>query len=159
VIPVLSLTIGIAANTVVFSAVSGLLLEGMHGVPNARRIVEVGTRRDGSGFYGFSYPDFLDLREQASTLAEVAGYKYQMFTLSRGDAGVRAFGLLVSANYFDVVGVQAFRGRTFLREEDTGLDAHPVAVLSFDFWQNRWGGDPDVVGSTVYVSRQPYRIG
>jgi len=158
VIPVLSLTIGIAANTVVFSAVSGLLLEGMHGVPNARRIVEVGTRRDGSGFYGFSYPDFLDLREQASTLAEVAGYKYQMFTLSRGDAGVRAFGLLVSANYFDVVGVQAFRGRTFLREEDTGLDAHPVAVLSFDFWQNRWGGDPDVVGSTVYVSRQPYTV-
>ena len=157
-IPVLSLTIGIAANTVVFSAVSGLLLEGMHGVPNARRIVEVGTRRDGSGFYGFSYPDFLDLREQASTLAEVAGYKYQMFTLSRGDAGLRAFGLLVSANYFDVVGVQAFRGRTFLREEDTGLDAHPVAVLSFDFWQNRWGGDPDVVGSTVYVSRQPYTV-
>ena len=158
VIPVLSLTIGIAANTVVFSAVSGLLLEGMHGVPNARRIVEVGTGWDGSGFDGFSYPDFLDVREQASTLAEVAGYKYQMFTLSRGDAGVRALGLLVSANYFDVLGVQAFRGRTFLREEDTGLDAHPVAVLSFDFWQNRWGGDPDVVGSTVYVSRQPYTV-
>ncbi len=158
VIPVLSLTIGIAANTVVFSGVNGLLLEGTNGVPNAKRLVEVGTGRDGSGFDGFSYPDFIDLREQAAALAEVAGYKYQMFTLNRGDAGVRAFGLLVSANYFDVMGVRAFRGRTFLPEEDADFDGHPVAVLSFDFWHNRWGGDPNVVGSTVYVSRQPYTV-
>ncbi len=157
-IPVLSLTIGIGANTVVFSTLNVLLLQRMSGVPYAARVVEVGTGRDGAGFRELNYPDFLDLREQSATLDEIAGYKYQMFTLSRGEAGVRAFGLLVSANYFNVLGVRALHGRTFLPEEDRDLDAHPVAVLSHSFWQNRWGADPDVVGSTVYLSRQPYTV-
>jgi predicted permease len=157
-IPVLSLTIGIGANTVVFSALNKLLLQGMGGVPNAARAVEIGTGTNGAGFRELNYPDILDLREQSTVLDEVAGYKYQMFTLSRGEAGVRAFGLLVSANYFDVLGVRALHGRTFLPEEDRDLDAHPVAVLSYSFWQNRWGADPDVVGSTVYLSRQPYTV-
>jgi len=157
-IPVLSLTIGIGANTVVFSASNKLLLQGMGGVPNAARVVEIGTGRDGAGFSELNYPEFLDLREQATALDQIAGYKYQMFTLSRGEAGVRAFGLLVSANYFDVLGVRAAHGRTFLPDEDEDLDAHPVAVLSHAFWQNRWGADPDVVGSTVYLSRQSYTV-
>jgi predicted permease len=157
-IPVLSLSVGIGASTVIFSGANVLLFQGMRGVPNANRMVEIWTGRNGVGFRELNYPDFLDLRDQATGLKEIAGYKYQMLTLSRGDAGERALGLLVSANYFDVLGVRALKGRTFLPEEDRDLGAHPVAVLSHSFWHNRWGADPDVVGSTVYLSRQPYTV-
>ena len=158
VVPVLSLSIGIGANTVIFSGANTLLLQGLHGVPNSDRIIEIGTSSNGVGFYEFCYPDFLDLREMSTTLQEIAGLKYEIFTLSRGDAGDRAFGLLVSANYFDVLGARAALGRTFLPAEDRELDANPVLVLSHRFWSNQWGADPDVVGSTVYLSRQPYTV-
>ena len=157
-IPVLSLCIGIGVNTVVFSTLNVFLLQETGGIRNANRMVEVGTGRNGVGFSEFNYPDFLDLREQSTVLAEVSGYKYQMLTLSRGEAGERVFGLLVSANYFDLLGVSASFGRTFLPEEDSGANDHPVIVLSHAFWQSRWGGDTDVVGSTVYLSRQPYTV-
>lgn len=157
-VPILSLSIGIGANTVIFSGVNTLLLQGLRGVPNSDRIVEIGTSRNGVGFYEFCYPDFLDLREMSTTLQEIAGIKYEVFTLSRGGAGDRAFGLLVSANYFEVLGARAAIGRTFLPDEDRELDANPVLVLSHRFWNNQWGADPDVVGSTVYLSRQPYTV-
>ncbi len=155
-IPVLSLAIGIGANTAIFSAVNRLLLRGVDGIPNASRMVDLGGGRDGAN--SLSYPDFLELRSQADPFQEIAGTDFRILTLSQGDAGERVFGLLVSANFFEVLGVRAARGRTFLPEEDEGPDEHPVTVLSHGFWMNYLGGDPDVVGSTVYVSRQPYTV-
>mgnify|MGYP006277525195 CR=1 FL=1 len=157
-VSVASLAVGIGATTTIFSAVDHFLLRSPPGIPNADRMVEVGRGRDGSGFDSFSYPDFLDLRREADPLEELAGYSMQMLTLSRGERGDRAFGLLVSANYFRVLGVQAHLGRTFLPEEDAGVDEHPVAVVSHGYWQNRLGGNRDVVGSTLYVSRRPYTV-
>ncbi|MGD2123803.1 MAG: ABC transporter permease, partial [Gemmatimonadota bacterium] len=157
-IPVISLAIGIGANTTIFSIVNRFLLRSAEGVPNASRVVELGRGRDGAGFDSFSYPDFLDLRQQAEPLEALAGMEARILTLSRGDAGERALGMLVSANFFDVLGVKAASGRTFSPEEDEGVDEHPVVVLSHQFWKNRWGGDPDILGSTVYVSRKPYTV-
>jgi predicted permease len=153
---VLSLAIGIGANTAIFSAVNHLLLRGMDGIPNASRMVEIGAGRTGDS--SLSYPDFLAIREQGSPLEEAAGFDMRILTLSRGEAGDRVFGMLVSANYFDVLGITAAQGRTFLAEEDEGPDQHPVVVLSHTFWQGRLGGDPGLVGSTVYVNRQPYDV-
>ncbi len=155
-VPLLSLTIGIGANTAIFSGVSRLLLRNMEGVPNASRIVEIGGGRDGSN--SLTYPDFLALREEADPLQEIAGFDLRIMTFSREEAGERVFGFLVSANYFEVLGLQAAMGRTFRPEEDEGADEHPVTVLSYQFWQNHLGGDPDVLNSTVYVSRQPYTV-
>jgi predicted permease len=157
-IPVLSLSIGIGANTAILSAVKKLFLDPPPGIPNADRMVEVGRGTDGDGFDTFSYPDFLDLRQEADPLAEVAAYELQMLTASRGDAGDRVFAMLVSANYFDVLGVRAARGRTFLPEEDEGFDEHPVVVLSHRYWDEGLGADPNIVGSTLYVSRRPYTV-
>jgi hypothetical protein len=89
-VSILSLTIGTGATTAIFSAVNQLQLRPLRGIPNASRMVEIGTGRSRADFDGFSYLDFLDLREQATVLDEVAGYKYQMLTLSRGRAGERA---------------------------------------------------------------------
>jgi predicted permease len=158
IVPVLSLAIGLGANTAIFSAVKSLLLSDPPGIPNAPQMVEVGLGRNGRGFDSFSYPDFLDLRTEAEPLAELAGMTMQMLTVSRGEAGDRAFAMLVSANFFNILGVRAAMGRTFLPEEDHGPDEHPVVVLSHQFWQEGMGGDPDILGSTVYVSRKPYLV-
>ena len=153
-----SLAVGIGANTAIFSVVDHFFLRPPPGIPNADRMVELGRGRDGAGFDSFSYPDFLDLREQAEPLRELAGYRMEMLTLSRGEEGERAFGFLVSANYFRLLGVSPHLGRTFTPEEDQGVNENPVAVLSHDYWQSRLGSDPDVVGSTLYVSRRPYTV-
>jgi predicted permease len=157
-IPVLSLSIGIGANTAIFTAVKRFILSPPEGIPNASRMVELGRGREGQGFDSFSYPDFLDLREEASPLEELAGYEMRMLTLSRGEAGERVFGMLVSANYFEVLGVRPHLGRAFLPEEDEGSGEHPVVVLGYDYWKARLGSDPGVVGSTIYVSRKPYTV-
>ena len=153
-----SLAVGIGANTAIVSVVDHFFIRPPPGIPNADRMVEVGRGRDGSGFDSFSYPDFLDLREEAEPLRELAGYRMQMLTLSRGEEGDRAFGLLVSANYFRLLGVRPHLGRAFTPEEDRGVNEHPVAVVSHDYWRSRLGGDPEVVGSTLYVSRRPYIV-
>ena len=155
-VPVLSLAIGIGANTAIFSAVNRLLLRGMDGVPNASRMVEIGGGRDGTNSLG--YQDFLVVREEADPLEEIAGFDFRILTMSGGEAGERVFGMLVSANYFEVLGLNAAQGRTFLPEEDEGPDEHPVVVLSHDFWWARMGGDPHLLGSVVYVNRQPYTV-
>ena len=154
-IPVLSLSVGIGANTAIFTAVDHFLLKAPEGIPNAERVVELGRGQLGRGFDSFSYPDFLDLRTEAAPLEELAGYEMRMLTLSQGEAGERVFGMLVSANYFEVLGVRPHLGRTFLPEEDEGWDEHPVVILGHDLWKARLGGDPDIVGSTLYVSRKP----
>lgn len=156
IVPVLSLSVGIGANTAIFSAINRLLLRGVEGVPNASRMVEVGGGLEGSS--SLSYPDFLAVREEADPLEEIAGYDFRVLTLSRGEAGERVFGMLVSSNYFDLLGVRAAWGRTFLPEEDQGADQHPVVVLSHTFWQSRLGGEPGIVGSRVYVNRHPYDV-
>jgi predicted permease len=158
IIPVLSLAIGIGANTAVFSVVNRYVLTPPDGIPNASRMVELGRGRDGDGFGSFSYPDLMDLRDEAAPLEELAGYSMEMLTLSRGEAGDRVLGLLTSANYFDLMGVRPHLGRTFLPEEDVGADEHPVVVLSYDAWRSSMGSDPEIIGSTVYVSRQPYTV-
>jgi predicted permease len=157
-VPVLSLALGIGANTAIFTLVNSFLLTSPEGIPNADRMIEVGRGRDGRGFDSFSYPDFVDLRREAEPIQELAGYQMQMLTLSRGEAGERVFGMLVSANYFDILGIQPALGRAFLPEEDQEPDTHPVLVLSYAVWNSRMGGDPDVVGSTVYLNRRPYTV-
>ena len=125
-----SLTIGIGANTAIFSAANRLLLRPPDGIPAPERVMELAP---GPNQGSWSYPDFLDLRTDTGPLESLAGYDMQQFSLARGDAGVRVFGLLVSANYFDVLGVTPAQGRFFVPEEDEGLGEHRVAIVSYGF--------------------------
>ncbi|MBT8396937.1 MAG: ABC transporter permease, partial [Gemmatimonadetes bacterium] len=150
-----SLAIGIGANTAIFSAVNRLLLRPPDGIPEPGRVVELGV---GTDFGSWAYQDFLDVRAGAEPLEEVAAYDFQAMSLSQGGEGVRTFGMIVSANYFQVFGTVPSQGRFFFPEEDVGLGEHRVAVVSHDFWLSRLGGNPEVIGSTVQLNRETFQV-
>lgn len=153
-----SLAIGIGANTAVFSAANELLVRPLPGIPNYERVVELGRTDRGSGFDTFSYPDFLDIREEIPSLAAAAAFTIEIMSVSREAEGVRAAGFHVSPAYFEILGATPALGRFFLPEEDIGVGQHFVAVVSHAFWTERLGRDPDVIGSTLYLNRLAYTV-
>lgn len=154
----LSLAIGVGATSAVFSVANSLLLRPPPGIGEPERVVEVGRTMDGRGFDTFTYPDFLDYRAQAEPLQELAGWRFEQLSYAAGGEAVRVQGLLVSANYFDAVGVRPARGRFFLPEEDENPGAHPVAVVSYRFWRDRLDADPAVLARTLDLNRQSYAV-
>src|SRR5205814_7006343 len=105
-----------------------------------------------------SWPDFQDL-QRAATLADAfIAEKITGTTLSIGDRAERAPGSIVSANYFDAIGVRPMLGRGFEPGEDAGRNAHPVAVISYQMWQDRFRGDPAVIGKTQVPAGLPHTI-
>ena len=156
----LCLTLGIGANAAVFSWIEGILLRPYPLVVDQDRLVAVtgtnrGARPDRDDV---SWPDWIDL-QRSSTLADAfIAEKITGTTLSVGDRAERATGSMVSANYFDAIGVRPILGRGFEAGEDSGRNAHPVAVISYETWQNRFRGDPDVVGKTQVLAGLPHTI-
>ena len=146
---ILCLTLGIGANAAVFSWIEGILFRPYPAVTHQERLVAVGgTSRGEARGTPLSWPDYLDL-ERSSTLCEtIFVSKITGTTLSIGDRAERTIGSIVSANYFDAIGVHPILGRGFLAGEDVGQSAHPVAVISYKLWQGRFEGDPAIVGKT-----------
>jgi putative ABC transport system permease protein len=156
-VAVLSLGIGIGANTTIFSAVDVFMLRPLP-YPDSDRLYTVWTtnRERGWNQVSFSVPDFVDLRERSRTLS-VSVADGASFNLSEGDHPERVGGGRVSSNYFEVLGVQPAMGRGFTADEERE-GAQRVAVISDGLWQRRFGGDPGVLGSTVLVDGEPHTI-
>ncbi|PYQ90390.1 MAG: permease [Acidobacteria bacterium] len=159
VLAIVCLTLGIGANIAVFSWIEGILLRPYPLVVDQDRLFAVtGTNRGAPGHTDVSWPDWLDL-QRASTLAEAfIGEKITGTTLSIGDRAERASGSMVSANYFDAIGVRPVLGRSFEPGEDSGRNAHPVTVISYEMWRDRFHGDPGVIGKTQVLSGLPHTI-
>ena len=159
VLAIVCLTLGIGANVAVFSWIEGILLRPYPLVVDQDRLFAVtGTNRGAPGHTDVSWPDWLDL-QRASTLAEAfIGEKITGTTLSIGDRAERASGSMVSANYFDAIGVRPVLGRSFEPGEDSGRNAHPVTVISYEMWRDRFHGDPGVIGKTQVLSGLPHTI-
>ena len=159
VLAIVCLTLGIGANVAVFSWIEGILLRPYPLVVDQDRLFAVtGTNRGAPGHTDVSWPDWLDL-QRASTLAEAfIGEKITGTTLSIGDRAERASGSMVSANYFDAIGVRPVLGRSFEPGEDSGRNAHPVTVISYEMWHDRFHGDPGVIGKTQVLSGLPHTI-
>jgi predicted permease len=157
-IAVLSVAIGIGANAALFSFLNAILLRPIQGIEAPERVVELSATSPRRGFESFSYPDFLELRAAETPIEHLAGWNIEPMSMNVGGAGVRVTAMYVSAPYFDVVGVRAAQGRTFLPEEDEGFGQHPVVVVSHRFWTDELGGDPDVLGATLELNRAPYAI-
>jgi putative ABC transport system permease protein len=146
---ILCLTLGIGANAAVFSWIEGILFRPYPAVAHQERLVAIGgTSRDEPRGAPLSWPDFQDLQRSCTLCETLFVSKITGTTLSIGDRAERTTGSIVSANYFDAIGVPPMLGRGFLPGEDQGQSAHPVAVISHQLWQGRFKGDPAIVGKT-----------
>ena len=155
VVAVLSLGLGIGANTAIFSLVNALLLRPMP-VAQPHEIVSVYTS-DFSGplFGASSYPDYQDFR-RLDALAGLVAWAPTPVALSQDGGHQRLFAEMVSASYFDVLGVRPVLGRGFVPEEDTAPAA--VAVISHALWQGGFGADPAIVGKSLVLNGTPFQV-
>src|SRR5579884_1878635 len=136
---ILCLVLGIGSNAAVFSWVEGILLDPYPAVAHQERLLMLATTRHGeAGYSGFSWPDLQDIQRSCTLCDAVVAEKIVGITLSIGDRAESGAGSLVSSNYFDALGIRPVLGRGFRPEEDFGRNAHPVTVISYQLWQNRF---------------------
>ena len=157
IVGVVSLALGIGANTAIFSLVNTVLLRSLL-VDRPEEVVAVHLRGKNDSMGAFSYPNYKDVRDQNDVLSGLVAYRFVPLSVSRGGNNERVWGYLVSGNYFDVLGVRPVKGRWFLPEEDVTRNTHPVAVVSYESWQRRFGGDPNLVGSDLLVNSHQFRV-
>ncbi len=156
-VAVLCLTLGIAATTSVFSWIEGILLRPFPQVARQERMAAI-TGTDRNGRTDVSWPDFQDLKKNCKLVDAFIAEHIGGALLNIGDRAERATGSVVSSNYFDVLGIRPILGRTFEPSEDTGRNAHPVTVISYDAWQNRYHGDRAIIGRQQRLNGVPYTI-
>jgi predicted permease len=154
----LALALGICANTTIFSFINGLILRPLTGVTDPDRLVAVFTSDYSSGLYGgSSYPDYVDLRDQADVFENLAAFDQTVLNMSGKNEAERLRGFVVTGNYFNVLGIRAQLGRTLQPSDDQPANAAPV-VISDSLWQRRFSADPGVVGKTLRLNDNLYTI-
>lgn len=155
---VLTLALGIGANTAIFSIVEGVLLRRLpYRAPNRLVTVTQAAPKAGQSSLGFSVPDFMDFRARNRAFVAMSEYHSMWFILLGRSEPERVQTGVVSDNFFDMLGVKPLLGRTFLPGEDKP-GAAPVLVLSYDYWQRSFGGDPHVVGRVFEMNNKPHTV-
>jgi predicted permease len=153
---VITLALGVGANALVFSIVNGLLLRPLP-VERPDRLVFV----QGNSGPANSYPNYVDLRDRNTTLEGLIAYRIAPMSVEfAGVSGppARRWGYLATGNYFDVLGVRPAAGRFFHAADDRRPGAAPLAVISYDEWLARYGGNPGAIGSTIRINTFTYTI-
>jgi putative ABC transport system permease protein len=155
----LMLALGIGINTTVFCWLEALVWRPLPGVRAPQDLVSIIPSYRGDFRFGaFPYPDFDELTKLDDVFDGVLGSAYADAILSIHGRSEWVFGRLVTANAFEVLGVNPERGRFFLPGEDRGEGAHPVLVVSHAFWQRRLGGSAEIIGTTIWLNRHPFTI-
>jgi predicted permease len=155
---ILTLALGIGANTAIFTAVNALIFRPLP-VERPNELVFLNMRGLNNEFPVQSYPNYIDLRDRNKVLTGLAGYRVAPVSFSRGDSNnARIWSYEVTGNYFDVLGVGAARGRVLGPEDDRVRLGHPVAVISYACWQLRFAGDPGVLGSKIKLNGMDYSV-
>ena len=157
-VAVITLALGIGANTAIFSGVSAFLMKPLS-VPNPGNLVRPSEIAEDRGVTDeFSYPDFVDYRDQSTSYTGLAAEDMLQAAINAENQNDVIWGQVVSANYFDVVEVKPILGRTFLPDEDKNVGANAVVVLSHSFWQRRLASDPNIVGKTVSLNNRAFQV-
>jgi macrolide transport system ATP-binding/permease protein len=160
---ILCLTVGIGATSAVFSWIEGILLRPFPSVVHQERMMAVaGTYRGLAGAPGsstdVSWPDFQDLQKYCQLFDAFIVDRIMGVTLTIGDRADRTTGSVVSANYFDALGIRPILGRGFEPSENAGRNAHPVTVISYRMWTERFHSDPGIIGKTQMLNGMPHTI-
>ncbi|MBV8834267.1 MAG: ABC transporter permease [Acidobacteriaceae bacterium] len=163
-VAVLSLALGIGANTTIFTVVNAILLNPLP-VRDISRVVQVDTvdartiiTQANATKQGMSYQNFQDYAKHNQVFTDLACIAAPPLTWSNGATPTQLQGELVSANYFELLGLHPAAGRFFTRDEDRKPDGNNVAVVSYSFWANRFGADPNLVGKTLILNAVPYTV-
>jgi len=158
-IVVATLALGIGANAAMFSLTDRVLLQTLP-VANPDQLAVLVTRSpaESEGDDSFSYPMYQDLRDRNDVFSGViAGGSVEM-NVSYGDQTTRVSAALVSGNYFDVLGVRPYAGRLLTQDDDRNPGAHPVAVISYPFWESRFGKDRSIIGKTILANEHAVTV-
>jgi len=155
-IAVLTLALGIGANTALFSVVNGVLLNPLP-YPHSDRLVVVYGRIAGLDSGPIEYPNFLDWQRDSRSFAAMASYRNEDYNFVGNGEGERLSGYMISASFFDTLGVVPVLGRTF-RVDDDQIGAAPVAVLSGGFWKRKFGASPEIIGKSITLNGTAYTI-
>ena len=160
---ILSLALGIGANTAIFTLVDQLLLR-LLPVENPHALVQLrvdGARPGGNwgdGLHTFPYPTYLALRDQNTVFSGVTGQRVESVNLLDDDGASSITVALVAGNYFQVLGVRPHLGRVLGPDDDRTLNGHPVAVLQYDFWRSQYQGRQQIVGETIRLNAAPFTV-
>ncbi len=157
---VLTLALGIGANAAIFSLTDKVLLQSLPVQdPDQLAVLAAYDPKDGPDTYSsFSYPMYQDLRDRNDVFSGVITRGGAQMNVSYADQNERVRGELVSGNFFDVLGVRPWAGRLFNQDDDRVPGGHPVVVLSYGFWERRFGKDPNIIGKTILVNEHPLTV-
>jgi predicted permease len=151
-IAVVTLGLGMAVNTTVFSVINGLLLRPLP-IPHAEQIAALAMQQAGApGLQRFSYPDFQDIRQQTEGFSDIFGYRATLTGITVDGKGDHCVLSRVTSNYFSALGIQPALGRFITPSEGQTPGADPILVLGYSFWQKRFGGDASVIGKQVVLN-------
>src|SRR5215472_12038000 len=159
-VAVLTLGIGIGANTIIFSLAQAVFLRGMN-FPDGERLTFVSRGYPGypQGGGNFTYPAYRDMIQQNTSFDTVAAFQdFGALALTDGTEPVRVNINYVTPSYFDLLGTKMQLGRKFRAEEDRWGDADPVFILSHGFWQREFGSKPDIVGRAIHLNQQALTV-
>jgi len=156
-IAVLSLALGTGANTAIFSLINTALLRPLP-IANPQQLVALNNTAENHTFPSFSYPNYKDFRDRNEVFSGLVGYRFTPLSMSHDGVNERVWGYAVTGNYFEVLGVEAALGRTLSVDDDRTPGGHPVAVMSYKCWQQRFGLDQGILGKNVVVNGRAYTV-
>ena len=159
VVAILSLALGIGANSAMCSVVSAVLFRPLP-VKDPQQLVSLysGFGSNRTTYGPFSYVDYVDFAEKTDVFSGLVAHFQDSMILGESDQGLQVQSAIVTGNYFSVLGVEGVRGRTFTAEESRVKGANPVVMVSYSLWQKRFGGDPNLPGTTVKLKGHPFTV-
>src|ERR1700723_806249 len=156
-IVILTLALGIGANSTIFSWTNSALLNPVPGISKPREVVSL-TQGKPEDYLGFSYPDIQALRDGQQSFTGITACIFTPMSLTGKGKPERVWGMVASANYFEVLGVHPIRGRGFLPADDEKPAGSPVAVISYRLWHTHFAANPIIVGQHREINQHPYTI-
>ncbi len=154
-----TLALGIAANITIFSWINSTLLDPIPGVAHTANMITImrGERSE-HPTPPFSYPDYAELRNSSHSFDGLLAYHDDYMSITGSGKPERIYGALASSDYFETLGVRPMLGRTLLPTLPNEQIGQAEAVIGYDLWQNRYAGDPAIVGKTIQINLHPYTI-